>query len=82
MDCNIQFGLNFSSTFTILFQKSVLLKKKKNTCNHQGTFVKISNTEIRMNGINLRSSALSSCFFSLISGIQNTKLYYEQANRL
>lgn len=29
MDCNIQFGLNFSSTFTILFQKSVLLKKKK-----------------------------------------------------
>ena len=35
-----------------------------------------------MNGINLRSSALSSCFFSLISGIQNTKLYYEQANRL
>lgn len=29
MDCNIQFGLNLSSTFTILFQKSMLLKKKK-----------------------------------------------------
>jgi hypothetical protein len=27
MDYNVQFGLNFSSTFTILFQKSVLLKK-------------------------------------------------------
>ena len=64
IDSNIQFGLNFSSTFTILLQKSVLLLKK---CNHQDTCVKTRNTEIKMNGINLRNSAFSSCFFSLIS---------------
>ena len=72
MDSNIQFGLNFSSIFTILLKKSVLFLKK---CNHQDTCVKTRNAEIEMNGIKLRNSASLSCFFSLISGIQNPRPY-------